>query len=146
MSQPGEETKQDRFKIRGGFEEFLFRLKKNWRAATVGALLAAAAGWALMTPMGIKLVQWSYDLPFRVRGVVYPAEAALVYMDEQSHLELNQPYDRPWNRSLHAQLLDILTAEHARGVVFDIVFSGQGADPKADEELAKAIKKNGKVI
>jgi adenylate cyclase len=146
MSQPGEETKRDRFNIRAGFEEFLFRLKKNWRAATVGALLSAAAGWALLTPIGIKLVQWSYDLPFRVRGVVVPTEAALVYMDEQSHLELKQPFDRPWNRSLHAQLLDRLTAQHVRGVVFDIVFSGPGADPKADEELAKAIKNNGKVI
>ena len=146
MSQPGEETKQDRFNIRGGFEEFVFRLKKNWRAALVGALLSAAAGWALLTPMGLKLVQWSYDLPFRVRGVVYPTEAALVYMDEQSHLELKQPFDRPWNRSLHAQLLDRLTAQHVRGVVFDIVFSGPGADPKADEEFAKAIKNNGKVI
>jgi adenylate cyclase len=146
MSQPGEETKQHRFNIRAGFEEFLFRLKKNWRAALVGALLSAAAGWALLTPLGLKLVQWSYDLPFRVRGVVYPTEAALVFMDEQSHQDLDQPYDRPWNRSLHAQLLDILTAEHVRGVVFDIVFSGPGADPKADAELARAIKKNGKVI
>jgi CHASE2 domain-containing sensor protein len=56
------------------------------------------------------LWQWSFDLPFRVRGVVVPTEAALIYMDEQSHVELEQPYDRPWNRSLHAQLLDILTA------------------------------------
>jgi adenylate cyclase len=146
MSQPGEEPKQHRFNIRGAFAEFLFRLKKNWRAAMVGALLSAAAGWALLTPMGLKLVQWSYDLPFRVRGVVYPTEAALVFMDEQSHQDLDQPYDRPWNRSLHAQLLDRLTAQHVRGVVFDIVFSGPGADPKADEELAKAIKNNGKVI
>jgi adenylate cyclase len=146
MSQPGEETKQDRFNIRGGFEEFGFRLKKNWRAALLGALLSAAAGWALLTPIGEKFRQWSFDLPFRVRGVVYPTEVALVFMDEQSHQDLDQPYDRPWNRSLHAKLLDILTAEHVRGVVFDIVFSGPGADPKADEALAKAIKNNGKVI
>jgi adenylate cyclase len=146
MSQPGDETRQFRFHLRAAFEEFLFRLKKNWRAAAMGAFLAAVMGGALMTPLGIELVQWSYDLPFRVRGVVNPSEAALVFMDEQSHQDLDQPYDRPWNRSLHAQLLDILTPQHVRGVVFDIVFSGPGADPKADEELARAIKKNGKVI
>src|SRR5208283_1417577 len=146
MSQTGEEPKQDRFKIRGGFAEFLFRLKKNWRAAMVGALLSAVAGWALLNPIGDKLRQWSFDLPFRVRGVVYPTEAAMVYMDEQSHQDLNQPFDRPWNRSLHAQLLNKLTAEHVKGVVFDIVFSGPGADPAADEEFAQAIKRNGKVI
>ncbi len=146
MSQPGDEPKQDRFKIRGAFEEFGFRLKKNWRAGIVGALLSAAAGWVLLNPIGDKLRQWSYDLPFRVRGVVYPAEAALVYMDEQSHQDLKQPFNGPWDRSLHAQLLNQLTPEHVRGVVFDIVFSGPGANPKADEELAKAIKNNGKVI
>ncbi|MGP8199695.1 MAG: CHASE2 domain-containing protein [Limisphaerales bacterium] len=146
MNQPAENRGRDRFIIRAGFEELLSRLKKNWRTASVGALLSAIAGSALLTPLGDKLAQWSYDLPFRVRGVVYPTEAALVYMDEQSHQDLGQPYDRPWNRALHAQLLDLLTAEHVKGVVFDIVFSGPGADPKADEELASAIKKNGKVI
>jgi adenylate cyclase len=146
MSQPGEEPRQDRFKIRGFVEEFLSRLGKNWRAATVGALLAAAAGWLLLTPLGLDVVQWSYDLPFRVRGIVYPTETAMIYMDEQSHKDLGQPYDRPWNRALHAQLLNKLTAEHVKGVVFDIVFSGPGADPAADEELAQAIKNNGKVI
>jgi adenylate cyclase len=143
---PGEEPQQDRFKIRGAWEEFVFRIKKNWHSALLGGVLAAVVGWALLTPIGLKLVQWSYDLPFRVRGVVYPTEAAMVFMDEQSHQDLNQPYAGPWNRSLHAQLLDILTAEHVKGVVFDIVFSGPGADPEADLKLANAIKKNGKVI
>jgi adenylate cyclase len=146
MSQPGEEPKKDRFKIRGGFEEFVFRLKKNWRAAAVGAVFSAAAGWVLLSPLGRTVQQWSYDLPFRVRGIIYPTEAALIYMDEQSHSDLQQPYDRPWNRSLHAQLLNKLTAQHVKGVVFDIVFFGPGADPKADEELIQAIKNNGKVI
>lgn len=137
----------DRFKIREGSQEFLFRLKKNWHTATFGALVAAAIGWILLlTPFGTRLWQWSYDLPFRIRGIVVPTEAALIYMDEQSHKDLNQPYDHPWNRALHAQLLDILTAEHVKGVVFDIVFSGPGADSKADEQLAKSIKDNGRVI
>jgi adenylate cyclase len=146
MSEPGEEPKQDRFKIRGGIAEFVYRLKKNWRAAMLGALLAAAAGWILLNHIGDKLSQWSYDLPFRVRGVIYPTEAALVYMDEQSHQDLKQPFFGPWDRSLHAQLLSILTPQHVKGVVFDIVFSGAGTNPKADEELTKAIKDNGKVI
>jgi adenylate cyclase len=70
----------------------------------------------------------------------------MVFMDEQSHQDLDQPYDKPWDRSLHAKLLRQLTAQHARGVVFDIVFSGPGTNPTADEQLAQAIKENGKVI
>jgi adenylate cyclase len=146
MSQPGEVPRKDRFKIRGGWDESIFRLKKNWHSALLNALFCASVGWLMLTPLGIKLAQWSYDFPFRVRGVVYPGEAALVYMDEESHRDLAQPYDKPWDRSLHAKLLRRLTAQHVKGVVFDIVFSGPGADPKADEELARAIKENGKVI
>jgi adenylate cyclase len=146
MSQPGEVPKQDRFKIRGGFEEFVSRLKKNWRSATVCALLCAVMGFVLSTPLGIDVAQWSYDLPFRVRGIIYPTEAAMVYMDEQSHQDLNQPYDAPWNRSLPAQLLNLLTAQHVKGVVFDDVFTGPAANPKEDEDLIQAIKNNGKVI
>jgi adenylate cyclase len=139
-------TQPDRFSLRGGFEEFLSRVKKNWRAGLIGALLSAIAGLVLITDLGTTLHNWSYDLPFRLRGIVNPTGAAVIYMDEQSHNDLKQPYDKPWDRSLHAQLLDKLTAEHAKGVVFDVVFTGEGSDPKANEEFIQAIKNNGKVI
>jgi adenylate cyclase len=147
MSHPVAQAIRDRFNLREWLEEFFARLKKNWRPALIGAALSAGLGALLVaTPFGRSLEHWSYDLPFRLRGVVVPTEAALVYLDEQSHLELNQPYDAPWNRSLHARLLDVLTAQHARGVVFDIMFTDAGADPQADQQLAEAIKKNGNVI
>jgi adenylate cyclase len=128
------------------YEELISRVRKNWRAALIGAILCGAIGWFLMSPFGEKLAHWSYDIPFALRGPIYPTEAVIVYMDEQSHLNLGQPYDRPWNRSLHATLLNRLTADHAAGVVFDIVFGDPGSNPDADQKLAEAIKKNGKVI
>lgn len=146
MSLNGEEAKPDRFRIRGASEEFLSRLRKNWHMCLLGGLLAGGVGAFLLNHIGDPLSHWSFDLPFRIRGPIYPTETALIYMDEQSHKDLNQPYNAPWDRSLHAKLLDILTAEHAKCVVFDIVFSDPGKDPKADEALAKAIKNNGKVI
>ena len=45
-----------------------------------------------------------------------------------------------------AKLLDRLTEDHARAVVFDIVFSDPGPDPAKDLLLAGAIRRNGKVI
>jgi adenylate cyclase len=146
MSESDAETKPDRFKIGAAWEEFISRLKKNWKEACICAVVCGIAGFILSNPIGIKLVQWSYDLPFRVRGVVVPTEAALVYLDEKSHRDLNQPYYLPWNRSYHARLLDVLTAQHARGVVFDVVFFDPSADTNADEELTAAIKRNGRVI
>ncbi len=67
-------------------------------------------------------------------------------MDEQSHNDLNQPYNGPWDRSLHAQMINKLTSEHVKGIAYDVMFTGPGPDPKANEELIEAIKKNGKVI
>src|SRR5665213_767451 len=127
-------------------EELFARIAKNWRFASLGAILCAVLGWFLLTPIGEKLAHWSYDIPFGLRGVVYPTEAVMVYMDEPSHQQLGQFYNRPWDRSLHATLLNQLTAGHAAGVVFDVVFANPGPDPEADRKLAEAIKRNGHVI
>jgi adenylate cyclase len=70
----------------------------------------------------------------------------MVFLDEESHKELNQPFNAPWDRSVHARLLDRLTADGARAVVFDIVFSDAGPNSVADEQFARAIRANGKVI
>jgi len=127
-------------------DELKARIKKSWRGALIGGLVCAAIGWILLTPVGLKVAHWSYDVPFAVRGSIYPNEVAMVYLDEQSHVALKQPYDKPWNRSLHAKLLRRLTREHARAVIFDIVFADPGPDPDVDADFAKAIQENGRVV
>ena len=47
----------------------------------------------------------------------------VVYMDNPSHDELHQPENAPWDRSLHAKLVEQLTAQGARTIVFDILFT-----------------------
>ncbi len=125
----------------------LARLRRPSWGGVIGATLAVACGLGLLLfKFGLGLVHLSYDLPFAVRPGVQPREAVMVYLDDDSHKELGQPYNAPWDRALHAQLLERLTAEHARAVVFDIVFTGPGPTPEADEQLARAIKANGKVV
>lgn len=146
MSESEAAPKQDRSKILEIFEEFADRLKKNWRIASLGGFLAALAGFILLTDLGRNIHEASYDLPFRVRGIVHPTEAAIVYMDEKSHTDLNQPYNGQWNRSVHAQLINTLTALHAKGIVFDVVFTGPATNAQQDKDLIQAIKNNGHVI
>lgn len=113
----------------------------------VGALLAAAAGAGLLyLKFGLGLVHASYDLQYAVRPAIQPQEVVMVYLDDDSHKILNQPFNAPWDRSLHARLLDHLTAEGAKTVVFDIVFSDAGPSPQADAALARAIQASGKVV
>jgi adenylate cyclase len=91
-------------------------------------------------PFGRGLVSHSYDLLFAPRHFIKPDEARIVYLDEDSFSQLNQPLNAPWDRALHARLLDLLKADHAQAVVFDIVFSEPGSDPKADQAFAGALR------
>jgi len=123
--------------------------RKSWNffGGTLGALLAAAAGASILyLKFGLGLVHLSYDLPYAIHPIIQPQEAVMVYLDDDSHQILNQPYNAPWDRSLHAQLINRLTAEGAKAVVFDIVFSDAGPNPQVDESLAQAIRINGKVV
>lgn len=92
----------------------------------------------------------SYDLAHDLsRLLTRPAVnegVVIIYMDEASHRDLDQPFNAPWSRNLHAKLLDKLTQDHAKAVVFDIVFSDSGPTPSEDVALAAAIKRNGNVV
>ncbi len=121
--------------------------QRHFVAALI-ALLTAGLGLALhVFPLGRGLINASYDLLIVLRGEKPATEAVIVYLDEKSHQALNQPLNAPWDRTLHAKLIDRLTAAGAKAIVFDVVFSDPSvAGPAADETLAKAIKSSGRVI
>jgi adenylate cyclase len=126
------------------------KLRTNW-GALLGGVLAAGLGLLLLEPrlhLGEKLIHLSYDVPFYFRPMpASPQEVVLVYLDDDSHGALNQPYNDAWDRGLYAQLLDRLTADRARAVGFDIIFSDLNtAHPAGDEQFARAIRENGKVV
>jgi len=82
-----------------------------------------------------------------LRGEKPADEAVIVYLDEKSHQALNQPLNAPWDRTLHAKLIDRLTAAGAKAIVFDVVFSDPSVDgAAADETLVTAIKESKRVI
>jgi len=98
-------------------------------------------------PLGRPLVHASYDFLMVTRGDRPADEAVIVYLDEKSHQQLNQPLNTPWDRTLHAKLIDRLTAAGAKAIVFDVVFSDPSPKgPEVDDMLAKAIKSSGRVI
>jgi adenylate cyclase len=112
----------------------------------IGAVLAVTVGVGLLSlKFGLGLVHLSYDLPFAICPRVQPQQVIIVYMDDESFKELKQPENAPWDRALHARLLDHLTAEKAKGAAFDIVFSDPGPNAEADAQFARAIRANGKV-
>jgi CHASE2 domain-containing sensor protein len=121
------------------------KLRAFWRSAVAGAILCALLGLGLLQ-WGHELVFLSYDLVFMLfRNPASPEEVAIVYMDDRSFNELKQTTATAWDRNEHARLLDRLTADRARLVVFDIVFDLPG-DPAANTNFANAMRRNGKVV
>ena len=118
-----------------------------WLVGGVTALLTALMGLALLLfPLGGGLIRSSFDLPFALRSDSSVTNAVIIYLDEASHKALNQPMTAPWDRSLHAKLVEQLTAQGAKAIVFDILFTDPSASPAADEQFGRAIKNSGRVI
>ncbi len=124
------------------------RLNRTHVAGAVGMLLAVGCGLLLHEfRFGSGLVRASYDLLHTRRGEVRADEAVIVYLDDRSYEELKQPRNASWDRSLHARLVDRLSAAEARAVIFDITFTDPDRErPAVDEKLAAAMKRNGRVL
>ncbi|MEY2539974.1 MAG: adenylate cyclase, partial [Verrucomicrobiota bacterium] len=116
-------------------------------AIIFGSLLAVTIGLAcLRFSFAEPLARRSYDLPFIVRSTLDTHEAVLVYLDDESAKQLQQPLDNLWNRALHVPLLDRLARDNARLVFYDIVFDQPAAEPSVDAAFAESIRRHGKVI
>ena len=117
----------------------------HWREALVSAILTALLGLLLLaTPAGDRLTWLSYDLLFAFRPDIAADEVVLVVMDEDSHRILGQPGSAPWDRALHARLIERLTSVGAKAIAFDVLFQGE-RDPVSDAQLAHAAKESGRV-
>jgi len=123
------------------------QMNKQLLHGIAAAALATLLGWILLAISGDGGIfeRLSYDLIFAARHAHVPEECVLVLMDETAHQDLNQKWGEMWERSLHAQLLERLTHDGARLVVFD-VWLAQPGNEAADKLLAEAIRKNGKVV
>lgn len=137
-------------------------ITRTWLSGGIGALLAVGAGLGLVllrlgmseNNLGQRLVRSSYDLPFALRfsaeGNVPIADdnVLIIHIDADSERELNQDPHQPWDRGLHAQLIERLDRAGARMIVMDIVFIGEPnpEDPSGTEALLAAIRHHGKVV
>lgn len=72
-------------------------------------------------------------------------DVVIVTLDEKSYRDLNQQYDKLWDRRLYARFVDRLTTDQAKLVVFDVFFSDPG-EAAENEELAQAMRRNGHVV
>lgn len=141
-AEAGEQREEDR-SLAGRVKR---ALRNQWREGAAGAATAMLLGlflWA--TPLGQKIGFWSYDLAYAFRSVESPKEVMIVYQDDASVAPLGQTYGVPWDRAIHARLIDRLREAGARAVVLDYLFDLRGP-PESDRKLIDALRRSTNVF
>src|SRR5258706_2222269 len=107
----------------------------------LGAALTVLCGLALwMLPLGEGWVNASYDYLFRFGAHSVTDKVVIILMDNTAYDLLHQVRGGPWDRALHTALLNQLSADGCRLVVFGTFFSSPG-DQAKDEALAAAMRR-----
>lgn len=109
-----------------------------------------ACGFALLF-FALQSLNWfdfqepsALDLLFKLRGEKKASsDIVIVQIDDTSIAALGE---WPWGRSVHAALLEALTAYKPRAIFYDVLFTESSPDPKEDQVLAFALKQAGNVI
>src|SRR5262245_35350040 len=116
------------------------------RTGIIAAVATVGLGWLLLLPLSAPnpFVRFSYDLLQRGLPHYDRTDVVIIYMDEHAMQDYQQKPEQ-WNRSIHARLLDRLTEDRPRVVVFDVTLT-QPSNPADDAALARAIRKNGRVV
>lgn len=107
----------------------------------IGLVLLPFTVYLSLSP-GLALNNPLYDSLRRLTPLPVDPRILLVTIDDQSLKKLGQ---WPWPRSVHADLIDRLSAARPAGILFDVIFSepGEAAD---DQRLADAVCNAGNVL
>ena len=93
--------------------------------SAAGAVLVAFCGLMLWkAPVGEAWLNASYDYLFRFGARAVTNKVALILMDNEAFDQFHQTRGQPWDRGLHARLLDKLADDGCPLVIFDSFFKG----------------------
>jgi CHASE2 domain-containing sensor protein len=111
-----------------------------------GAILVSLCGLLLGESfLGQSWANASYDYLFRFGSRPVTNSVVLILMDNASFDQFHQIRGQPWDRGLHAQLLNKLADDHCRMVVMDSFFR-EPKDATKDDALAAAMKRLNMVL
>lgn len=108
--------------------------------SALGAAVAVCVGLVLWwsSPLGDAWTNASYDNLFRFGTHAVTNQVTLILMDEGAFGKFHQTRGQPWDRALHAKLLNRLADDGCALVAFDSFFQWPG-DPEKDRALADAM-------
>ncbi|MFU2930153.1 CHASE2 domain-containing protein [Pseudomonas paraeruginosa] len=119
----------------------LFRgLVREWLLVSLVLLPLTAL---LSLSAGLPLNNLLYDRLRNLTPLAVDPRILIVAIDDRSLESLGR---WPWPRSVHAELLERLSAAGARSVLLDVIFSEPSADPDNDRQLAQSLCRAGNVL
>jgi CHASE2 domain-containing sensor protein len=115
-------------------------------SSALGAALTVLCGLMLLkTPLGEAWRNASYDYLFRFGSSAVTNQVVLILIDNDAYNQFHQERGQPWDRALHAQLLNRLSADGCALVVIDSFFR-LPREPAKDEALAVAMRQQHCVV
>jgi CHASE2 domain-containing sensor protein len=113
-----------------------------------GAALAILCGLMLwQMPIGDFWCNSSYDYLFRFQSRAVTNQVTLILMDNAAFDRYHQQRGQPWDRGLHAQLLNRLADDDCALVVMDSLFRTPNASsPEKDAALAAAMRRQRQIV
>ena len=106
-------------------------------------VLCGIALWVL--PLGERWRNASYDALFRFTTWPATNRLVLVFMDDEAFKKTEQVRGQPWDRALHAGLLNRLADDGCPLVVMDVFFEEAG-EPAATQALLGAMHRLSNVV
>ncbi|MDB6059596.1 MAG: c-type lectin fold [Verrucomicrobiales bacterium] len=121
-------------------------MRNRTARSLIGVVLTALCGLLLWkAPFADPLANASYDYSFLLGSRSVTNNVTFIMMDNESYDALHQTRGQPWDRGLHAQLLNKLADDGCAMVVMDSFF-GQQRDAQIDEALARAMRRQQKIV
>jgi len=118
------------------------RLYVEWVLFVVIALVFC--GVALSNQWFWRFNDMLYDASLEQFQRPPPDDIVILEIGDEDIFRIGQ---LPWPREIHARAIDRLTEAGARAVMVDVLFSEPDRhSPKADEQLAEAIRRNGHIV
>ncbi len=116
------------------------RMVVEWWAVLAIATLAII-GISLVSPP-VRADNLVYDLILRLNPPPASQRVLIVAIDNRSQSEIGR---WPWNRDVHARLIDQLGTAGAEAIGYDVLFPEPSA-PTGDAALAASLARSGKVV
>jgi CHASE2 domain-containing sensor protein len=120
--------------------------RKQFIQSALGAVVVVLCGLTLWKmPFAEAWVNSSYDYLFRFGTHAVTNRVVLIQMDNEAYDQFHQRRGEPWDRALHAQLLNRLAEDGCALVVMDSFFRSP-RDPSSDAALAEAMMRQRGIV